>query len=172
MDRVVLTNTNIFLADYVNPEIKNPLFYAILEGEFTAEHTGEFKFGLSVYGTAKLFVDGELVIDNETAQRSGDFFMGSGTIEETGIRKVEAGQKYSIKVEFASAPATKIKKDVIAFGGGGVRIGGTPVIDPKEEIEKAVLAAKSADQVILCVGRNVSIIEPTQRPGDSANIRL
>jgi beta-glucosidase len=160
VDVIHLTDSNIFLADYTNPEVKDPLFWATFEGEMIAEQSGDFEFGLSVYGTAKLYVEEELVVDNETTQREGDFFMGAGTMEETGIRKLTAGQKYSIKVEFVSSPATKLKRDVISFGGGGLRLGGSLVVDPEQELKKAVEVASSADQVILCVGRNVSHLIP------------
>jgi beta-glucosidase len=118
---------------------------------------GEFELGLCVYGTAKLFVDGVMTIDNATSQRQGTVFFGCGTLEETGVVTVKKGQTYHIKVEFASSPTNKLGAGgVIRFGGGGVRIGGAFKIDPTEEINRAVALAKDAEQVVICAGLNVS----------------
>lgn len=40
------------------------------------DKTAEYQLGLTVAGRAKLFVNGELTIDNWTRQRPGDFFYG------------------------------------------------------------------------------------------------
>jgi beta-glucosidase len=131
------------------------LWYADIEGFYVPEADGKFKFGICVYGTAKLFVDGNLVVDNATVQRQGSAFYGSGTIEEVGTVIMKAGQKYHVKIEFASAPTNKLATGgVVRFGGGGVRIGGAMEIDTEEEIKRAVALAISADQVIICAGLN------------------
>ena len=119
----------------------------------------DFEFGLGVYGTAKLFIDGELVIDNDTKQTKGMLFFCCGTIEEKSIISLKKGQTYHIKIEFGSAPSCKLDQgsNVLA-GGGAVRLGGAKVIDPDEEVLKAVALAKEADQVIICAGLNVSFL--------------
>lgn len=114
-----------------------------------------------MYGTAKLYVDSKMVIDNETAQRQGSVFYGCGTVEEKGIIQVTKGASYHIKVVFASAPTNKLGAGgVVRFGGGGIRIGGCPIMDPKMEIEKAKIMAEKVDQVIICAGLNVSPSDP------------
>ncbi|KAI1029115.1 hypothetical protein LB504_012933 [Fusarium proliferatum] len=103
-----------------------------------------------------LYVDGELLIDNETVQRPGGSFFNVGTVEETGIKKMSAGNTYKINVVFASGAASKLgdNEGVVSYGNGGLRIGGAKVIDPDEEIANAVQLASSVDQVVLCVGLN------------------
>ncbi|KAH8694614.1 glycoside hydrolase superfamily [Ilyonectria robusta] len=141
VDEISLTKTDMLLLDYKRPAITSPLWYADL--------------GLCVYGTAKLYVDSKMVIDNETAQRQGSVFYGCGTVEEKGIIQVTKGASYHIKVVFASAPTNKLGAGgVVRFGGGGIRIGGCPIMDPKMEIEKAKIMAEKADQVIICAGLN------------------
>ncbi|KAM0325856.1 hypothetical protein ACHAQA_007159 [Verticillium albo-atrum] len=156
VDTLHLEDTNMYFADYYHPELTEDLWWGEIEATYTAEETCDFEFGLCVYGTAKLYVDGKLLIDNETVQRGGGSFFNVGTVEETGIKGVVAGQSYQIKVVFASGASSKIKDadGVVSFGGGGVRIGGTKVIDADEEIQKAVELAKTVDQVVLFVGLN------------------
>lgn len=148
--------------DYNPPAIKSLLWYADVEGYFTAEEDCEFEMGLGVYGTAKLFVDGKLFIDNDTKQTKGTLFFNCGTVEEKGTVPVRKGQKYHVKVEFASAPTCKLDQGSnVLFGGGAVRIGGAKVIDAKKEIEHAAALAKDADQVIICAGLNVRLFLPS-----------
>lgn len=155
-DEITLTKTEFLLMDYNCPRLKSLLWYADIEGFLTAEEDGEFELGLGVYGTAKLFVDGNLVIDNETKQTKGTLFFHCGTVEEKGILPLKQGQTYHIKVEFASAPSCKLEQgNNVLFGGGAVRIGGTKVIDADEEVKHAAALAKEADQVIICAGLNV-----------------
>lgn len=142
--------------DYNPAAIKSDLWYADIEGYFTAEEDCEFEMGLGVYGTAKLFVDGELFIDNETKQTKGTLFFNCGTVEEKGTVPVKKGHKYHVKVEFASAPTCTLDPGSnVLFGGGAVRIGGAKVIDADKEVEHAAALAKEADQIIICAGLNV-----------------
>ncbi|KAH8796458.1 glycoside hydrolase superfamily [Hyaloscypha finlandica] len=154
-DEIVLDKTEFLLMDYNNPKVKSALWYADIDGYFTAEEDSDFELGLGVYGTAKLYVDGKLVVDNETNQTKGSLFFHCGTVEEKGILSVKKGQKYHIKVEFASAPACKLDQGSnVLFGGGAARIGGAKVIDADKEVKHAAELAKDADQVIICAGLN------------------
>ncbi len=156
IDEITLTKTEFLLMDYKCPRITQELYYADIEGDFTAEEDADFEFGLGVYGAAKLFIDDELLIDNDTKQTKGTMFFNCGTIEEKGILSIKKGQQYHLKVEFASAPACKLDQGTnVLFGGGAVRIGGAKVIDADQEIKKAAEMAKGADQVIICAGLNV-----------------
>jgi beta-glucosidase len=148
-----LLKTELHLVDYYNKKLKSDLWYADFEGSFVADEDCTWEFGLVVCGTAKLFVNGELVVDNATVQRQGEAFYGSATVEEKGFYKVKKGETYNVKVEFASAVTSKLQDQTI-IGGGSLRIGGCKVIDPKQEIAKAAELAKVADQVIICAGLN------------------
>jgi len=154
VDELVLTKTELLLVDYYNPKLKSKLWYADFEGSFVAEEDCTYELGLIVCGTANLFVNGKLVIDNSTSQRQGDAFFGAATVEEKGRVELKKGETYSFKVEFASAPSSKLQGGNVVFGGGALRIGGCKVIDNKAEITKAAALAKDADQVIICSGLN------------------
>ena len=154
VDTIPLLKTELLLVDYTNPKITTPLWYADFEGSFIASESGTFTFGLVVCGTANLFVNDELVVDNSTVQRQGDAFFGSSTVEETGTIPVTKGEKYNIRVEFASSPTSKLAGDDVFFGGGTLRVGGVMNIDPVVEINKAAEMARDAEQVIICAGLN------------------
>lgn len=129
------------------------LFFADVEADLTAPESGLFEFGLPVYGNASLYIDGELVIDNTTSQRGGTFYFGKGTLEETYIARLNEGQVYKLKVEFASGASSKlVKPGVVNFGGGAGRLGMIRAVHEDTAIQRAVELAKSADITILCAG--------------------
>ena len=115
---------------------------------------------MTVFGTWELYIDDESLVDNEIKQRSGGSFFNVGTVEESGTKRVVAGQTYKLKVIYASGVTSKLvdADDIVSFGGGGMRIGGARVIDPWEEIEKAVEMARNADQVVLSLGLNFDFL--------------
>ncbi|KAJ8059492.1 hypothetical protein OCU04_011153 [Sclerotinia nivalis] len=155
VDEITLIKTELLMMDYLCPKLKDELWWADVEGYMTAEEDCDFELGLGVYGTANLFVDGKLLIDNSTKQTRGTMFFSCGTVEERGIVSLKKGQTYHIKVEFASAPTCKLDRgDNVLFGPGAMRIGGAKVIDADEEIAHAAELAKEADQVIICAGLN------------------
>ncbi|KAK8217622.1 beta-glucosidase [Zalaria obscura] len=156
VDEIHITNANMMFMDYKCDGIKTDLWYATIEGYYTAEGDGDYELGDCVYGSARVFVDGKEVIDNATTQRKGSSFFGCGTVEERATVPVKQGQTYHILVDFASAPTNKIiGADTVAFGGGAVRIGGAFKIDEEWEIEHAAALAKEAAQVVVCAGLNM-----------------
>lgn len=109
IDSLTIVDSNMFLADYKNLKIGSDFWYAEIDGYLIADENGEYEFGVSVYGTAKLFVDNRLVVDNETNQVQGTTFFGSGSIEEKGTISVKKGQKYHIRVDFGSGATSKLR---------------------------------------------------------------
>ncbi|OJD30775.1 beta-glucosidase [Diplodia corticola] len=155
VDEVAVEASDILLSDYKHPAITSDTFWMDLEGTLTPETSGEYIFGVSVCGTAKLFVGGELVVDNTENQRQGDTFFGSGTVEETGTMKLEAGKTYDVYLQFGSSTTSNMKTPgATVMAGGGVRVGGTLVTEPQAEIDKAVQLAKEVDQVVIIAGLN------------------
>jgi beta-glucosidase len=132
-----------------------------LEALLTTEEDGEYEFGLSVCGTAKLLIDGNCIIDNSTNQIPGGTFLGAGTREEVGPMKLQAGKTYKIMLHFGSAFTSSMKvPGVPPMHGGGFRLGGVRKMDPTVEIEKAVQLAKEFDQAVIIAGLNVSLLHP------------
>lgn len=154
-DDIELDSALAMLMDYHNPKLKSALWYADVEGYFQPDRTGEYELGLCIYGTGKLYVDGKEVVDNETKQKQGTVFYGCGSVEERGSILMEKGKTYHIKLEFASAPTSKLEGDgIVRFGGGGFRIGGAWVLDMDDTIAEATRLAKHAEQVVICAGLN------------------
>ncbi|KAK4541987.1 hypothetical protein LTR36_007187 [Oleoguttula mirabilis] len=154
-DEIELDSALAMLMDYHNPKLKSDLWYATVEAYFTADRTGEYELGLCMYGTGKLYVDGEEKVDNATKQTQGTVFYGCGTVEERGTVSMEKGKTYHIKLEFASAPTSKLTGDgIVRFGGGGFRIGGAWVLNMDDTIAEAARMAKDAEQVVICAGLN------------------
>ncbi len=153
--------SEFMMMDYQPPNTTDPLWYADSEGYLTAEEDCDFEFGLGVYGSAKLFIDGKLIIDNATKQTKGTMFFNCGTIEEKGILTLKKGQIYHLKVEFGSAPTSLLEQGKnVLVGGGAFRLGGAKVINADEEVKHAAAMAKDFEQVIICAGLNVSFHFP------------
>lgn len=109
------------------------------------------EFGLTVAGRAKLYVNGELIIDNWTKQMRGDAFFGMGTVEERGVVELKAGKKHELFIDF-----TNVRDDDVLGGPGisALRVGGAEVIDEDISIKKSIRLAESADIVVIAVGLN------------------
>ncbi|KAL8297590.1 hypothetical protein RB597_007318 [Gaeumannomyces tritici] len=152
-DMVHTEISDMLLVDYAHPDVNPELFYMDIEGDFTPEVTGEHVFGCSVRGTARVLVDGELVVDNAMNQTLGGTFMGAGTREERGSKVLEAGRTYQVVLQFGSSQTQTVKKKgATAMRGGGVRVGCAPAVESEAEIARAVRLAASVDQVVLAVG--------------------
>ncbi|PYH41053.1 beta-glucosidase H [Aspergillus saccharolyticus JOP 1030-1] len=153
VDELHLVSSSGFLMDYVNPKIKSFTFYVDMEGYFTPEEDGVYDFGVTVVGTGKLYVDGEVVVDNTQNQRQGTAFFGNATVEERGSKALKAGQTYRILLEFGSAPTSDLDmRGVVIFGPGGFRFGACRQITQEELISQAVRLAASAEQVVIFAG--------------------
>lgn len=116
----------------------------------------KFEFGLTVAGRAKLFIDGELVIDNWMRQRRGNAFFGGGSVEELGVVALKAGVAHEVKVIFVNVrgPADGDEDELLMDINAGLRLGGAPVVDPEAEMKEAVRLAKEADVAIVVIGLN------------------
>ncbi|KAJ6140882.1 hypothetical protein N7497_011775 [Penicillium chrysogenum] len=150
-----VSTTAFQFMDYYAPGLNRALFWATLVGDFTPDTSGIWDFGLSVFGTANLYIDDELVIDNTTSQTRGTAFFGKGTVEVLGSKELVAGTTYKVRIEFGSANTTTMKTvGMVNFGGGAASLGACLRMNREEMIENAVEAATEADYTILCTGLN------------------
>jgi beta-glucosidase len=155
VDEVHLVSSFGFLADYKNPHIQGSLFYADMEGTFTPEEDGLYDFGVIVIGSGKLFIDGELIVDNATTQRQGIAMFGGATVEEIGSKELKAGQTYKILFQYGSRPTSKLdNRGIIDFGLGGFSFGAGKRLNPEESIQQAVDLASKTEQVVVVAGLN------------------
>ncbi|SGZ49663.1 CIC11C00000004797 [Sungouiella intermedia] len=142
----------LYLFDYKNDKIVGGKFWVDIQGEFTPEEDADYQFSLFVCGTAKLFIDDVLVVDNWTDQKRGEFLFGLGTIEEKSTFSFKANKTYKIRIEYGSVKTSKIIGP--AELGGVMRLGMNKIIDGGEEIARAAEIAKSVDKVVLVIGLN------------------
>jgi beta-glucosidase len=154
IDTRYMVESNILMPDYYPTDDFSP-FYFDVEGYLTPEVDGKYDFGLVVSGTASLYIDDELVVDNETSQRKGTSFFNCGTVEEKGTIDLKAGQRYKVTVYYGSALTSKLALDAGATFGGGLRFGYLKQSKVEDEIARAVEIAKSVDQVVLTLGLNL-----------------
>lgn len=152
-DKRISTSTKLFLTDYKHPELPvgEQLFYVDFEGYFTPDESATYEFGCSCLGTAQIFLDDKLIVDNKTKQQRGDaFFLGMGTREERSAVKLEKGKKYKVKVEYGTRPTSSLIVDYQEVGG--VYFGAQIKNTHEEALQKAVDLAKKADKVIVVGG--------------------
>ncbi|KZS87466.1 glycoside hydrolase family 3 protein [Sistotremastrum niveocremeum HHB9708] len=151
----LISETKLIILGSQPPEL-GERWSLILRGFLRPRDTDTiFEFGLTVAGRAKLFVDGELVIDNWTKQRPGDAFFRTGTLEERGTFHRKAGVKHEIVLELCNVkPAAGGGEDEIPPSGAAVQLGGADVLDADKAIEESVEMARSADVAIVVVGLN------------------
>ncbi|KAF2458870.1 glycosyl hydrolase family 3 C-terminal domain-containing protein [Lineolata rhizophorae] len=155
VDEMRLNKAVGFLVDYKHPKIKSHTYYVDLEAYFTPEDSGTYDFGVSVTGTGKFFIDGELIVDNTVNQERGSLFFGTGTVEKVGSKELEAGKKYKFTFEFGSGPTTDLKLlEVLPPEMSGFRVSGCRRIDIQESIAKAVELASQHKQVVIIAGLN------------------
>lgn len=118
-------------------------FSAVLEGRMHIDTGGTWAFSLMNSGRAKLFVDGQLVVDNWTHVERGDSFIGMGSTEVRGERTLQAGTEVAVRVEYC--------RDDARAGIAGVRLGAMAPAQ-HDGIPEAAACARAADVAIVVVG--------------------
>lgn len=113
-------------------------------GLFTPEQSGEHLFGLTCAGKARLYVDGELAIDNWERQVRGEAYFGTGTREETARVPLRAGEPVELRVSFTREGAVAM---------AGLKLGHHPPL-PDDLLGEAEAAARDADAAVVVVGLN------------------
>lgn len=157
VDELFMDDIGYFrMNDYFNDKLLDRgKFYVDIESTFIPESTGEYLLGVAVHGTAKLYIDNELVVDNASNQQPGTAFYGMGASEVRATFNAVAGKKYKYHIEFgASKTSLLIHSGPAIGGGGGLICGGILNMEPEEAIDRAVTLAESSEQVIVVCGLN------------------
>lgn len=152
IDEFMLDTSQLLMIDY--DPTGTFLFYMDMEADFTPERTGEYTFIERCLGTTIVRIDGEIVIDDKTAQQLGHSNMGSISETVTGTMSLEAGKTYKVNIEFGSAPTFTAKdSDVSAlYSGGSIYLTFKYNYEPNQLIQEAVELAGKHDKVIMCIG--------------------
>jgi beta-glucosidase len=109
---------------------------------FVPEMTGAYTFSLVSAGLSRLFVDGELVIDNWSKQVLGETYFGMGSSEVKATLDLVAGREYRLTLEFSKGLNTLM---------AGVRTGCLPPL-PADAIERAATLAAQSDVALVFAG--------------------
>jgi beta-glucosidase len=114
-----------------------------VRGTVTPSESSEFEFALSQAGRARVFLDGELVLDGVTnpPPPGGTDFFGMASQELVTARRLQAEVPVEVVVEYA-----KVETPIAGF-----RVG-FRTVDIDVLIERAVAAAAGADAAVVVVG--------------------
>jgi beta-glucosidase len=108
------------------------------------EDDGPWTFSLAQVGTARLLVDGTVVIDARGEQARGQGFFGFGSEEAFGTIELQKGHSHEVVVEYTKQAGVPL---------GGLMIGAIPpVADDDELLRRAEMLASKADAVVCVLG--------------------
>ncbi|MGH9297668.1 MAG: glycoside hydrolase family 3 N-terminal domain-containing protein, partial [Acidimicrobiales bacterium] len=126
-----------------NEDLRAGEYSVRLRGAYSPAVSGSFELSLAQVGTARLFVDGALLLES-AASPQGKRYFGFGSKEVSTATRLEENRSYEIVVEYEVGPASPI---------AGVFLGARPPLPGDDVlIERAVALAKRADAVICAVG--------------------
>ncbi|MEA2584542.1 MAG: beta-glucosidase [Thermomicrobiales bacterium] len=128
----------------VAPGVPSNQFSARLTTTLSPRESGGHEFSLTSAGLSRLFVYGELVIDNWTQQTPSDNYFDFGSTEVRASLDLIAGRSYELAVEYSSEGTRGLK---------AVRLGYLAPIAP-DAIDRAADLAARSDVALLFVGLN------------------
>ncbi len=109
---------------------------------FVSDTTGAYTLSLVSAGLSRLYVDGNLVIDNWSKQVLGETYFGMGSSEVKAMLDLVAGREYRLTLEYSKGQSTLM---------AGVRVGCLPPL-PADAIERAATLAAQSDVALVFAG--------------------
>jgi beta-glucosidase len=106
---------------------------AVYTGFFTAPRTGTYRLGLTGWGDASLFLDGELLVENSGSQRWA----------ESADVDLEAGQRYPIRVVYSARALVRLQPGTLLLQWD------PPAGTREPSLRQARQAAQDADVAIV-----------------------
>ncbi|MGZ4706906.1 MAG: glycoside hydrolase family 3 protein, partial [Acidimicrobiales bacterium] len=138
-------DSRLLFVDRPHPALPAGVYSWRATTRFTPAESGVHTFTLGQSGKARMFVDGEVVIDGVSdTPPPGDRYFGvvSGDLEAELV--LEAGRPIDVVIEYSSADA-KFLRGVLA---------GCRLPAPDDLMARAVAAAAAADVAVVVVGTN------------------
>ncbi len=140
--RDVFTTSRLVWLGSPHPSLTPGRFRAQATTVFTPDRAGIWDFGLVAIGTARLFVDDELLLDTVDAP-AGEGFFGLATDEVTAAMELSEGVPYTLTLDF-SVERDDLPLAAVSFGGS---------FRPSEDaLAAAADAALEADVALVVVG--------------------
>ncbi|NEI68757.1 beta-glucosidase [Rhizobium lusitanum] len=137
-----------FWFDLPSLELDPNDFSARISASYSPAESGEHVFGMTNAGLARLYVDGELVVNGYDGWTRGDNYFGTANVEQRQSVHLEAGQRYQVVVEYCSSATSEEGINLTAVRFGVEKpLGEDAMLD-------AVERAENADVVLLFVGRD------------------
>lgn len=124
-----------------HPDLPARDFQAVIRGRLRPPEGGRYRLGVRSVGRSRLFLDGELLVDNWSRQEPGDTFFGFGSAWSVAEVELEAGDCRELRVEFACGGAPF----------AAVRAGIAPPVPP-DALARAEAVARAADAAVVVVG--------------------
>ena len=143
--------TDLFLWDSAPKDVL-PAYSFKVKCSITPATSGLHTIGFSSVGPGKIFVDGELFIDNWDWTEEGEA-MFDGSADVLKKIRLEAGKPVNITVESNNEirPRSKMSFEGPKHAYGGCRIGYEEE-QKSDLLQEAVEIAKKADVAVVCVG--------------------
>lgn len=144
--------TDLNFADSLPPDTVPEVYFLRIRAVFRAPKTMKYRFGLSVAGKVKLFINNTERIDLWTSHPektdSTPCFNGF-TMERFADVDVREGATYDLELHLVNED---LGVRVGAAPAGGLRLGGFEVVDEDETIREAVEIARQVDIPIVLTG--------------------
>lgn len=115
-----------------------------LTGFYSPDQTGKYELGIYSAGQSRLFVDGQLIVDNWTNWKVGSSFFGFGSDEVRASYNFEKGKFYKVVIEYLPSPNGMLT---------GAKFGIDLPLNDSAIADAAKLAAE-CNQTILILGSN------------------
>ncbi|KAL4903990.1 hypothetical protein BDW74DRAFT_185726 [Aspergillus multicolor] len=140
------------------------------EGVLTPLCSGHYAWSLANTGKAKLFLNGELLIDNTKWTTTTGGFLGCSSEDRTASVYLEAGRPYQVRVDnVVTLPLVESFDNTLFPRVSGVRIGLALERDELLMLHEAAASAREADVAVVVVGHNK---DSEGEGGDRAHMEL
>ncbi|KAK6543042.1 hypothetical protein TWF694_006972 [Orbilia ellipsospora] len=153
----VFKDSSLFLVDTRPAELTVEEGFSVkLTSQVSVPETGKYNISLSTITASKLYLDGELLIDNWDFKERGNLMMNVGSEEQVRTIELKKGQWYEMVVHNASIWPKESPSDIFMqeLGAMGIRVGLAFDYDNNTLVTQAVDAVKDSDAVVVVVGLN------------------
>ncbi len=120
----------------------------VATGRFVPAEAGPHQLSLVQAGSARVFLDGEVVLDGVASPPPpGRGLFGIGSEPLDAVVDLEAGRPYDVRIELQS-PASK---------GPAAAVVGARAVPPSDLLERAVAAARRSEAAVVVVGTDATV---------------